>query len=797
MKAHRRNGIPTLMLNGGGSSNSYPISQAQPRELPTSPAGRRFYIPGIPARELPDRSPDGRRVYIPGDYDKAESLIRRQFVRDLVPQLNVQFEDMSDDDYETFKQAISPIAGLRSLAKITTPGSREYRDKIASAVGSLSLLPEGFLPQFVDPLKETLGSELSRLSPRLGSPLVEEAAKYSSAREAARQEQEGLAETATTPAGTATTPVETATTSAETAATPAATVAPEGPEAEALRQATGAPTQAEEAAATAATPTGTAAEQPIAIEPDDSVADKLNRILLGEAAKFDERERLKQLKETFGLNLSDMERAAPALAFSFALMGATKEPGESPLQAFIRSAGAAGQSALAQQQALDAKQRSLDAALISPILTERRAAEAIERDREWVTYWDGTTKDDLPNFKSTKMNARQIEEAQKAGIELVPLGLAGSYISQSALVQKARKQAEVDLAKLLREQGEARGKAIEGTVRTVGEGPDKRTVREIMVEVNNQLTPIVYNADPGKSFDRNSMAVNQTVQSVGLVRDMKRSVGEGALGAEGAIRFVEGSIKDFFVGGKGFTLDQTVGALRSAGGVEGDLVWRGDDPAAESLLKRSMGEAYNKDLSAKENYMRFVESTAVFASVTDDQIKELREQAAGVSDDRKRSVYEARIDYLINQRSLAAALAPLLLGESGRTISDADRIRVIQLMGEFADSSKAGLLSRPKVAMRALDNLESVLAQNANKFAKSIRAEVEELDFASKAQVYLARPGDMAYVLTDPVKNSLQRATDSLNAYEKLFPPSGGSSADQNAKPSVHAGSASSLTASK
>jgi len=778
MKAHRRNGIPTLMLKTGGGCNSYPISQAQPRELPTSPAGRRFYIPGIP-----------------GDYDKAESLIRRQFVRDLVPQLSVQFEDISADDYETFKQAISPLAGLRSLAKITTPGSREYRDKIASAVGSLSLLPEGFVPQVVDPLKETLGSELSRLSPRLGSPLVEEAAKYSSAREAARQEQEGLAGTATTSAETAATSAETATTPAGTAATPAATVAPEGPEAEALRQATGAPTQAEEAAATAATPTGTAAEQPIAIKPDDSVTGTLNSILLGEGAKFDERERLKQLKKTFGLNLSDMERAAPALAFSFALMGATKEPGESPLQAFIRNAGAAGQSALAQQQALDAKQRSLDAALISPILTERRAAEAIEKDREWVTYWDGTTEDGLPNFKSTKMNARQIEEAQKAGIELVPLGLAGSYISQSALVQKARKQAEVDLAKLLREQGEARGKAIAGTVRTVGEGPDKRTIREIMVEVNNQLTPIVYNADPGKSFDRNSIAVNQTVQSVGLVRDMKKSVEEGALGAEGAFRFVEGSIKDFFVGGKGFTLDQTVGALRSAGGVEGDLVWRGDDPAAESLLKRSMGEAYNKDLSAQENYMRFVESTAVFASVTDDQIKELREQAAGVSDDRKRSVYEARIDYLINQRSLAAALAPLLLGESGRTISDADRIRVIQLMGEFADSSKQGLFSRPEFAKRALNNLESVLAQNANKFAKSIRAEVEELDFASKAQVYSARPGDMAYVMTDPVKNSLQRAMDSLNAYEKLFPPSGGSSADQNAQPSVYGGAASGLKA--
>jgi hypothetical protein len=149
-----------------------------------------------------------------------------------------------------------------------------------------------------------------------------------------------------------------------------------------------------------------------------------------------------------------MERSAPALAFSFALMGATKEPGESPLQAFIRNAGAAGKSALAQQQALDAKQRSIDAALISPILTERRAAETIERDKEWVTYWDGTTKDGLPNFKSTKMNARQIEEAQKDNIQLVPLGLAGSYISQSAAVIKANKEAKVALTKALIEQEE-------------------------------------------------------------------------------------------------------------------------------------------------------------------------------------------------------------------------------------------------------------------------------------------------------------------------------------------------------
>jgi hypothetical protein len=508
MKAHRRNGIPTLMLQTGGSPNYYaksPISQAKPRELPKSPAGRRFYIPGIPGgdetRSLESRESDSSEESMLAEsikraqsFDRAESLIRSQFVRDLAPQLSAVFKDISADDYKTFKQAISPLAGLRSLGK-NTPGRRredyipfsalknrdprpEYRDIIASAVGSLSRLPEGFVPQVVDPLKQSLESELSRLSPRLGSPAsVQEAllesAKSSSeaAAEAARQEQESAAapQPPETPAGTEATP-------AGTAATSAATVAPEGPEKEALRQATGAPTQAEEAAATAATPTGTAAEQPIAIEPDDSVAGTLNSILLGDGAKFDEEERLKQLKKTFGLNLSDMERSAPALAFSFALMGATKEPGESPLQAFIRNAGAAGQSALAQQQALDAKQRSLDAALISPILTERRAAETIERDKEWVTYWDGTTGDGLPNFKSTKMNARQIEEAQKAGIELVPLGLAGNYIAQSAVVQRATKDAEGKLGKAIFDRRKDIAAAIQGTVREA----EGRKVREVI-----------------------------------------------------------------------------------------------------------------------------------------------------------------------------------------------------------------------------------------------------------------------------------------------------------------------------
>jgi hypothetical protein len=115
-------------------------------------------------------------------------------------------------------------------------------------------------------------------------------------------------------------------------------------------------------------------------------------------------------------------------------------------------------------------------------------------------------------------------------------------------------------------------------------------------------------------------------------------------------------------------------------------------------------------------------------------------------------------------------------------------------MGEFADASKAGLFSRPKAADRILNNLESVLARNAKKFAESIQTEAGELDFASNAQVHLARPGDMAYVMTEPVKRSLDRAMLSLKAYEKLFPPSGGSNAAENAPSSVvHAGKATEL----
>jgi hypothetical protein len=833
MKAHRRNGIPTLMLQDGGGSLISRFFNANPAQRKAREQQRMGLRSILLAKPTPLTNIDQQ------SYDIITEAIRplQSFYQQ--SESGSASRGMSPTDYaKSLADSYVKLGEYISGSQVGTGLRRSNADpNPVLQVGS----------QFAANLQERIGAEINRVNPvepvsdSMYEFSVQDALLGSAQDSAARAEADALrqatgaptraeeaaatattpAATATTPAGTATTPAgtattpaetaatpaETAATSAETAATPAATVAPEGPEKEALRQATGAPTKAEEAAATAATPTGTAAEQPIAIKPDDSVAGTLNSILLGDGAKFDDRERLKQLKETFGLNLSDMERSAPALAFSFALMGATKEPGESPLQAFIRNAGTAGQSALAQQQALDAKQRSIDAALISPILTERRAAETIERDKEWVTYWDGTTKDGLPNFKSTKMNARQIEEAQKNNIQLVPLGLAGTYISQSAAVIRANKEAEVDLEKALIKQAETlreedrkfqeqRGERVAGQVVSVGSGDGKRTVVRVVANVNGKPTPIVYNADLSTSLSGASAAINLAVDSVGTVRDMRKSLDQGALGAKGAGSFVLGSAKDYFFGGKGSNPDQTLEALREAGGVKGDLAWNGDgDPEAVSLLRKNMGDKYKENLSAAENYKRYFESTAVFARISEDQISELRANAEKINDVDQRSRYQARVDYLVKQRALAATLAQLILGETGKMISDGDRVRVVQIMGDVADLSKGGLLATPESARASLEELESILGGRAKKFAESIETDARELKYASEARVFGAGPDDRAFVTTPAIERSLEDATKALDAYRQLFPTTDGSNASKT--PVIHLGSVGRLTASK
>jgi hypothetical protein len=806
MKAHRRNGIPTLMLQDGGGSL---IS--------------RFFNPNPAQRKAREQQRMGLRSILLAKPTPLTNIDQQSY--DIITEAIRPLQSFyQQSESGSASRGMSPTDYAKSLAdSYVNLGEYISGSQVGTGLRRSNADPNPVLqvgPQFAANLQERIGAEINRVNPvepvsdSMYEFSVQEALLRSAQDSAARAEADALrqatgaptraeeaaatattpAATATTPAGTATTPAETATTpaetaatSAETAATPAATVAPEGPEKEALRQATGAPTQAEEAAATAATPTGTAAEQPIAIEPDDSVAGTLNSILLGDGAKFDEEERLKQLKKTFGLNLSDMERSAPALAFSFALMGATKEPGESPLQAFIRNAGAAGQSALAQQQALDAKQRSLDAALISPILTERRAAETIERDKEWVTYWDGTTGDGLPNFKSTKMNARQIEEAQKAGIELVPLGLAGNYIAQSAVVQRATKDAEGKLGKAIFDRRKDIAAAIQGTVREA----EGRKVRDVTGRVDGSPTTMTFNADPAGRFNNTSAGLSSTSTSMEKVDDMIKAVDQGALNAVGTFNYVIEGAKDYVFGGVGSNINETVSTLRSVGKVSGDLAWNGDnDEEVKSQLKRAMGKGYDQDLSAEQNFRKFFNEKAVFANVTEEDLDRLKGEVKAAKTQEERSLYQARIDYLVNQRSLAASLAPLLLGESGRTISDGDRIRVIELMGGFASGLK---VTKPQEASTTLRELKSILGRNAEKLVASLESEVLELETASKTPLYLGTKNEMVFNMTPPVAESLKKAQDALRIYRQIFGQSGGSSADQNAPPSVYAGTASNL----
>ena len=79
--------------------------------------------------------------------------------------------------------------------------------------------------------------------------------------------------------------------------------------------------------------------------------------------------------------------------------------------------------------------------------------------------------------------------------------------------------------------------------------------------------------------------------------------------------------------------------------------------------------------------------------------------------DEELSSYEARVRFRTIQNALAAKLAPILLGESGRTISDADRVRVIALLGGFADFSKAGVFTSAEEMRQSTGMLKDILVK--------------------------------------------------------------------------------------
>ena len=738
MKAHRRKGIPTLMLQTGGKVEVKPYSEspirgAKPRDLPKSPAGRRFYIPGIP-----------------GDYEGAESLMRREYFRNLKPLTGVQLEDISADDYETFKQAISPLAGLRSLAKNTPGRGREayipfsalknrdprpeYRDKIASAVGSLSRLPEGFVPQVVDPLKQSLESELSRLSPRLGSPApgygsVQEAllesAKSSSeaaAQEAARQEQESAApQPPETPAEAAQ-----AEQAAETAKASQAAASVSSPEEEALRQATGAPSSAEEAAAAAKS--GDLSQGPSLVQGKDGTT--IANIMGSADAQVDEKERLNELKTTFGLNLSDMEKAAPGIAFSLSLMGAQRAPGESVFNALARSAGSAGEGALKAKLALDAKERAIDSSLVSTVLNEKKVAEDYARNKTWVAVWDGGfDKNGVATASFYRMNQRQQDEAFAAGIPIVPTGFLGNAMTAVGARTRAGATAKAGLTKEIR--------ALAGGTKV------KIDIAGQSVDAFNYTSPggmrFTIPADVSAAVNNLNANLNSSAMNMKLTAGLKGAVNSGKVAGFGNVfRGLIGKGQSLTFG---FTPTEEMSSLDIArkinSGATGAFNAAKVNAALGAMDPNKVSQGLTNDELEKIYGKEAVEArdkgdTNALNKIISSKTPKLT-NIVGMPDAKRKgegdSAYETRIYYKAVQNALAAQLAPILLGESGRTISDADRVRVTTLLGGFADYSRAGASTSKEEMLESIGQLERILGKYAEKAegeAKSFMGNMEQ-----------------------------------------------------------------------
>ena len=125
----------------------------------------------------------------------------------------------------------------------------------------------------------------------------------------------------------------------------------------------------------------------------------------------------------------------------------------------------------------------------------------------------------------------------------------------------------------------------------------------------------------------------------------------------------------------------------------------------------------------------------------------------------------AASEFDVIQRTLAAQLAPLLLGESGRTISDSDRIRVAQILGiayENVDGvglSITGLTgttftSRNQLK-RAIEEVNAVLLKNR----KQVDREFEDL--VGKAGYETSKRED-----TEAVKSAIVLTEEDIEAYK-------------------------------
>jgi hypothetical protein len=432
----------------------------------------------------------------------------------------------------------------------------------------------------------------------------------------------------------------------------------------------------------------------------------------GEEAQFDEGKRLQELKEKFGLGISDMEKAAPGLAFAFSLMGAQRAPGESPFNALVRAAASAGEAATKSNLALKQRERAIDSSLASTVLGEKKAAEQYARSMEWVAVWNGGFDErGMPKAEYLRMNADQIQKANEAGLQIVPVNVVSSATTAFATRSNAAAEATIELGKRVGKAFEptpvdmtfqtSQGQDVKGR-RLTGVDPRDGKLREVV---------IVDDVSGQGRFVGNGL-LKDSAATIGLVDEMDGLIDQST-GAVNVASAAFDKARSLLNLSKGDTAEDFYRKASEKGGVAFNNL------SGFAKSKINVDNAYN-ELGA-DGVKRLLNIQGDFSE--EDLKKRLSENINNVrghkviekpaenADANVKSAYEARVRFRAIQNALAAQLAPILLGESGRTISDADRVRVIALLGGFSDFSKAGVLTTAEEMRQSTRMLREILGK--------------------------------------------------------------------------------------
>jgi len=790
MKAHRRKGIPTLMLQQGGAPF---LSRS---DSPTELGRVTDSIYQLTVKPIADRERRLRASFEQQEMNRRANALRG--IRRGIPGLLTASDPDQLKTARGIAKKVAPIPSMQDYRNAAR--SPSYGESITDALNSASRAEANsqLPPNFLEPIKqeaarlEALRSPFSKQAMSVQDELMKSALESSQAKKSNLAKAQAQAKTQTQRAADAlsggvlrppTTPVEKAKAAqaeqaAETAKASQAAASVSSPEEEALRQATGAPSSAEEAAA--ATKSGDLSQEASLVKGKDGTT--IAGIMGSADAQFNETERLNELKTTFGLNLSDMEKAAPGIAFSLSLMGAQRAPGESVFNALARSAGSAGEGALKAKLALDAKERAIDSSLVSTVLGEKKIADAYAKNKTWAGVWDGSfDKNGSPGASFYRMNARQLDEATEAGLPIVPMDFLKSSMTTEGAKAAYRSKAGIDSRKNLMDQLMERAKPVSTEIEVGGDKykaqvwTDRSGVRHVLpidiAGVANGLNAQL--ADTSK-FLRSTAEMRTYVPQISGGPNVVAAFG-------GRLRAIAGVSQDEI----DRTPEQLAGAIFAKARKEFDTVKLGGllsgKNAAANISSEMSSDEIGKYFGKEAQDLAESGDAEALQKLIQGRLPQITnltmpERPGEGAKPEELTSYQARVKYKTIQNALAAQLAPILLGESGRTISDADRVRVIALLGGFADYSKAGVVTTEFEMNASIDELESILRKYQKTSKDASETFLDNVGEASQSDSW------------DPVQGKIYNPTISQNKalgrlgenFLKIFgSPDGSSNPDQ------------------